>query len=126
MRKARPELFSGADKVDYPVVNMGFVDLQPDLPAPGLPLHVQRLQNKFICPCHGSQYSELGAHEAGPAPRGLDPLPLASSKAEVEVTWIEYNPNTPDHIVIVSQGRDKRRLPRHVHLARPAHRHRHA
>ncbi len=26
---------------------------------------------KFMCPCHGSQYNKLGQHIAGPAPRGL-------------------------------------------------------
>ena len=26
---------------------------------------------KFLCPCHGSQYNRLGQHIAGPAPRGL-------------------------------------------------------
>ncbi len=26
---------------------------------------------KFLCPCHGSQYNKLGQHIAGPAPRGL-------------------------------------------------------
>lgn len=28
---------------------------------------------KFICPCHGSQYNKYGQHIAGPAPRGLFP-----------------------------------------------------
>lgn len=31
---------------------------------------VQSLE-KFLCPCHGSQYNKLGQHIAGPAPRGL-------------------------------------------------------
>lgn len=29
-------------------------------------------QNKFICPCHGSQFSREGQYLAGPAPRNLD------------------------------------------------------
>lgn len=29
-------------------------------------------QNKFICPCHGSQFSRIGNYLAGPAPRNLD------------------------------------------------------
>ena len=29
-------------------------------------------QNKFICPCHGSQFSRIGDYRAGPAPRNLD------------------------------------------------------
>lgn len=26
---------------------------------------------RFLCPCHGSQYNKYGEHIAGPAPRGL-------------------------------------------------------
>lgn len=26
----------------------------------------------FECPCHGSQYNQVGEHKAGPAPRGMD------------------------------------------------------
>jgi cytochrome b6-f complex iron-sulfur subunit len=29
-------------------------------------------ENKFICPCHGSQFSREGQFLAGPAPRNLD------------------------------------------------------
>jgi cytochrome b6-f complex iron-sulfur subunit len=29
----------------------------------------------FECPCHGSQYSRVGEHKGGPAPRGMDRFP---------------------------------------------------
>lgn len=38
-----------------------------------------KAQNKFICPCHGSQYSPEGAVVRGPAP-----LPLALEHVEVD------------------------------------------
>jgi hypothetical protein len=39
-------------------------------------------------------------HEAGPALRGLDPLPLREYQGKVQVSWILYAANMPAHIVI--------------------------
>jgi cytochrome b6-f complex iron-sulfur subunit len=30
----------------------------------------------FECPCHGSQYNQVGEKKAGPAPRGMDRFPM--------------------------------------------------
>lgn len=52
-------------------------------------------ENKFICPCHGSQYDPEGAVVRGPAP-----LPLALAHVAVEServllsTWSESDPRT--------------------------------
>jgi menaquinol-cytochrome c reductase iron-sulfur subunit len=100
MRKARPELYDGSAKVDYPVVNMGFAIFSPLCPHLGCRYAYNDQQKKFLCPCHGSVYSELGVHEAGPALRGLDPLPLREFQGKVQVTWIEYAPNVPNHVVL--------------------------
>jgi menaquinol-cytochrome c reductase iron-sulfur subunit len=100
LKKVRPELFEGAGKLDYPVVNMGFVVFSPLCPHLGCRYTYNEPQKKFLCPCHGSIYSELGVHEAGPALRGLDPLPLREYQGKVQVTWIEYAPNVPNHIVL--------------------------
>lgn len=100
MREARPDLFVGADKMPYDSVNMGFVIFSPLCPHLGCRYAWNDGQKKFICPCHGSVYSELGAHEAGPALRGLDPLPLREFQGKVQVTWIEYQQNTPSHVVL--------------------------
>ena len=100
LRKARPELYAGADKVDFSVVNMGFVVFSPLCPHLGCRYAYNDEQKKFLCPCHGSVYSNLGVHEAGPALRGLDPLPLRNYEGKVQVTWIEFAPNVPNHIVL--------------------------
>ena len=98
LRAARPELFT-TEKPPYPVVNMGFVIFSPICPHLGCKYAWNQAQNKFICPCHGSVYSELGMHEAGPALRGLDPLPLRDYQGKVQITWIEYAQNSPQMIV---------------------------
>jgi menaquinol-cytochrome c reductase iron-sulfur subunit len=103
MQQARPELFSGPDKVPYPVVNMGFVVFSPICPHLGCKYAWNTAQQKFLCPCHGSIYSSLGKHEAGPALRGLDPLPLRDYQGKVEVTWIEYADNNP-HMIVQKVG----------------------
>lgn len=96
MKKERPDL---AD-IPYPVVNMGFVVFSPLCPHLGCRYTWNTTQSKFLCPCHGSEYSALGVHEAGPALRGLDPLPLRDYQGKVQVSWILYAANQPAHIVI--------------------------
>ena len=39
----------------------------------------------FECPCHGSQYNQVGEKKGGPAPRGLDRFPIAVSGSSVTV-----------------------------------------
>jgi Rieske Fe-S protein len=101
LQKARPDLYAdGKDLLPYPVVNLGFVLFSPICPHLGCRYSWIDAQKKFACPCHGSQFTNLGEHEAGPAPRGLDPLPLREESGKAEVTWIEYKQGTPDHIVL--------------------------
>jgi menaquinol-cytochrome c reductase iron-sulfur subunit len=96
----RPELFEGSTEVPYPVVYMGFTIFSPICPHLGCRYSWVDAQNIFICPCHGSEFTNIGTHIAGPAPRGLDPLPLRAVNGKAELTWIEYKQNTPDHIVL--------------------------
>jgi Rieske Fe-S protein len=96
MKKERPDL----KDIPYPVVNMGFVVFSPLCPHLGCRYTWNSGSNKFLCPCHGSEYSVLGVHEAGPALRGLDPLPLRDYQGKVQVSWILYAANMPAHIVI--------------------------
>lgn len=99
MRQARPELFSGTDKLPYPAVNMGFVIFSPICPHLGCKYEWVDAKSMFVCPCHGSTYDDLGKHHEGPALRGLDPLPLRKYEGKVQVTWIEYKDNTPSLVV---------------------------
>jgi len=99
-KKERPELFVNPTGIPYLPVNLGFTIFSPICPHLGCRYSWVDGQSKFICPCHGSEYSSVGAHLAGPAPRGLDPLPLRETNGKAELTWIEYQQDTPDHIVL--------------------------
>jgi Rieske Fe-S protein len=99
-QQKRPELFTGATKIPYPVANLGFSIFSPICPHLGCRYSWNDGQSKFLCPCHGSEFTNLGEHVAGPAPRGLDPLPLRNLNGKAELTWIEYKQNTPDHIIL--------------------------
>jgi menaquinol-cytochrome c reductase iron-sulfur subunit len=104
---ARSDIYNqpgGKADVPYEVVNMGFVVFSPICPHLGCYYNWSDAQNRFMCPCHGSQYSFDGTHLAGPAPRGLDPLPLREQSGTAEVTWIIYQSNTPSRIVVSYQA----------------------
>lgn len=98
----RPDLFSGSgkDTLPYAVVNLGFVIFSPICPHLGCFYLYNADQNKFQCPCHGSQYDYDGRHIAGPAARGLDPLPLREQSGAAQIEWIRYASTVPDRIVV--------------------------
>jgi len=84
----------------YPAVVMGFLMFSSICPHLGCkPLWNAQIQ-KFACPCHGSQFTKYGEHVAGPAPRGLDPLPLQEKSGVAEITWIRYKQGEPSRIVV--------------------------
>jgi Rieske Fe-S protein len=100
-QKNRPDLFANpAGKVDYPAVVMNFVIFSSVCPHLGCRYNWDTDAKRFICPCHGSQFSLQGAHLAGPAPRGLDPLPFRDKDGKAEVTWIQYKSQDPDRIIV--------------------------
>src|SRR5580698_5935095 len=106
-KAAHPDIFDVPGPngdLGYPPVTMGFVVFSPICPHLGCYYNWSDDQNRFMCPCHGSQYTFDGTHIAGPAPRGLDPLPLRSTKGAAEVTWIVYQSNTPQRIVVSYQA----------------------
>lgn len=102
MKRARPDIFDAGPRaaVPYSVVNMGFAIFSPICPHLGCAVKWEEVNAKFVCPCHGSQYSREGAHLAGPAPRGLDPLPLRERRGKAEVTWIRYDKSRVARIVV--------------------------
>lgn len=98
----RSDLFGsgGKDTLPYPIVNMGFVLFSPICPHLGCYYHWDAPNNRFFCPCHGSEYDYNGAHIAGPAARGLDPLPVKAQTGVAQVEWIRYAPTIPSRLVI--------------------------
>ncbi len=99
----RPNLFkkgSTAAVDGYDAVNMDFVIFSPICPHLGCRFAWNDGADKFECPCHGSQFDLDGEHLAGPAPRGLDPLPLREQSGAAEIMWIRYKSTVPDRIVI--------------------------
>ncbi len=90
----------------YDVVNMDFVIFSPICPHLGCRFewHDDTTPPKFQCPCHGSQFNLDGEHLAGPAPRGLDPLPLKEQSGTAQIMWIRYQSSTPDRVIISYQS----------------------
>jgi Rieske Fe-S protein len=101
-QKARTDLFTadGKDMLPYKVETLGFVIFSPICPHLGCRYNYDASSNKFACPCHGSEFDYDGTHIAGPAARGLDPLPLREQTGKAEIEWIRYKPTVPDRIVI--------------------------
>lgn len=98
----RTDLFGpgGKDMLPYEIVTLGFVIFSPICPHLGCAYQYNADANKFQCPCHGSQFDHDGTHIAGPAARGLDPLPLREQSGAAQIEWIRYASTVPDRIVI--------------------------
>lgn len=98
----RSDLFApdGRNKLAYDIVSMGFALFSPLCPHLNCPYNYHPESGRFVCPCHGSEYNENGMHIAGPAARGLDPLPLRQYNGAAQVEWIRYRPTVPDRIVV--------------------------
>jgi menaquinol-cytochrome c reductase iron-sulfur subunit len=67
----------------------------PTCPHLGCQVFFDRQKKEYVCPCHGSVFTEEGAYVSGPAPRGLDVLPSKIDKGGLYVQWVVYKPGTP-------------------------------
>jgi Rieske Fe-S protein len=103
---ARPDLPPKLPYADgtYDVVDMGFVILSPICPHLGCRPIWSGDAKRFQCPCHGSQFNIDGEHLAGPAPRGMDPLPLREQSGMAEVMWIRYQSSVPNRVILSYQS----------------------
>jgi Rieske Fe-S protein len=100
-RADRSDLFAQpTGLVPYPVVNLGFVLFSPVCPHLGVRYAWDEDAGRFICPGHGSQYDRFGKHLAGPAPRGLDPLPVHDERGVAEVQWVTFKSGEPDRLIV--------------------------
>lgn len=70
--------------------------LSPICPHLGCSVGWHPSQNKFICPCHGGQFSADGSRISGPPPRGLDRLDAQVKDGKLEVQFEYFRSNVPD------------------------------
>jgi Rieske Fe-S protein len=99
----RPDLYANpAGEINYDALVMSFVMFSPICPHLGCRYEWNRpgFPNRFFCPCHGSQFGALGNKLAGPAPRGLDPLPFREKSGAAQVTRIQYKSGQPDRVIV--------------------------
>jgi len=72
------------------------VAFTPKCPHLGCNVHWSSKEHAFLCPCHGSRFNLDGRVIGGPAPRGLDTLPVRVRDGEIEVMDMEFRAGIPD------------------------------
>lgn len=73
----------------------------------------QNVENKFLCPCHGSQFQKDGTYIQGPAPRSLDRFVMQILDPQTRTVLAETDAqggpvvisDIPAGIVLVHTGR---------------------
>ena len=75
---------------------LAFSDICPHL---GCSVGFDSAKKIFLCPCHGSRFSAEDGHLlGGPAPRGLDPLPVTVKGGTVSVTYERFVGDIPARV----------------------------
>lgn len=69
----------------------GFAVLYQKCPHLGCRVPPCNTSQWFECPCHGSQYNQVGEKKGGPAPRGMDRFPATVTGGTLTV---DTNPST--------------------------------
>jgi menaquinol-cytochrome c reductase iron-sulfur subunit len=69
-------------------------------PHLGCTIQWSKRTRQFLCPCHGSVFAPDGAHIAGPAPRGMDTLPLKTQNGELMVRYEDFQQLVPTKQVL--------------------------
>ena len=110
---------AGSPPVNYPKVKLwlsntdqGVVGLYKVCTHLGCLYNWNGQENRFICPCHGSQFEANGDYIAGPAPRSLDRFVIqivdpASGEVLTEAAAGEaiQLPENPNAVIQVDTGR---------------------
>ena len=65
-------------------------------PHLGCTVSWQSDKNHFFCPCHGSVFNREGKRVAGPAPRGMDPLPTKTEDGDLLVHFEFFRADVPN------------------------------
>jgi cytochrome b6-f complex iron-sulfur subunit len=66
-----------ADNIYQGMDRYGLVALYQKCPHLGCRVPECKTSRWFECPCHGSQYNQVGEKKGGPAPRGMDRFPIS-------------------------------------------------
>lgn len=69
-------------------------------PHLGCTVHWNEAQDKFKCPCHGSAFAPDGTRISGPAPRGMDTLPIKVVNGQLMVLYENFRQLLPEKIVV--------------------------
>jgi cytochrome b6-f complex iron-sulfur subunit len=64
------------DNIVQGMEQFGLVALYQKCPHLGCRVPECKTSRWFECPCHGSQYNQVGEKKGGPAPRGMDRFPI--------------------------------------------------